>query len=216
MFAVIFEVQPKAEKWDDYLGIAKEMRPILEGIDGFVDNERFRSGRVEGRLLSLSTWRDEKSVVRWRTEGRHHQAQAKGRGDIFADYHLRVGEIVADTHVPAGHVLREQRLDETETGTAKAVTISEMAPISGAAQAAGVPPEDMDGVVDWDLYESITTPGKRLLLVSWTDAAAASRWGPAGLGAEGVRHRQVRIVRDYGMDDRREAPQWYPPRRVVT
>jgi hypothetical protein len=26
-----------------------------------------------------------------------------------------------------------------------------------------------------------------------------------------LRHRQVRIIRDYGMQDRREAPQFYPP-----
>jgi hypothetical protein len=26
----------------------------------------------------------------------------------------------------------------------------------------------------------------------------------------GIRHRQVRVIRDYGMFDRREAPQFYP------
>ena len=64
MFAVIFEVQPKAERWDDYLGIAKTLKPSLEKIDGFIDNERFNSQRRKGRLLSLSIWRDEKSVIR--------------------------------------------------------------------------------------------------------------------------------------------------------
>src|ERR1700729_4188124 len=36
-------VYPKTEKWDDYLGYAKLLRPELEGIDGFVDNIRYRS-----------------------------------------------------------------------------------------------------------------------------------------------------------------------------
>jgi hypothetical protein len=27
MFIVIFEVQPKAERWDDYLDLAKQLKP---------------------------------------------------------------------------------------------------------------------------------------------------------------------------------------------
>jgi hypothetical protein len=65
-------------------------------------------------------------------------------------------------------------------------------------------------VVDCEAFESITNPGKLLLLVSWRDAAAAGRWQPAIAAGEGARHRQVRIIRDYGMFERREAPQYYP------
>ena len=32
MFAVIFEVQPKPERWDDYLSLAKELKPKLEAM----------------------------------------------------------------------------------------------------------------------------------------------------------------------------------------
>ena len=79
MFAVIFEVQPRKERWDDYLNLAKILKPELERIDGFIDNERFGSQRTEGRVLSLSTWRDEKAVIRWLTLGVHHEIQEKGR-----------------------------------------------------------------------------------------------------------------------------------------
>jgi len=57
----------------------QQLKPKLETVDGSSDNERFRSQRTEGRLLSLSTWRDEKAVVRWRTHGEHHYVQQKGR-----------------------------------------------------------------------------------------------------------------------------------------
>jgi len=60
MFVVLFEVQPHPELFDEYLGVAKLLRPDLEAIDGFIDNTRFASARTPGRLLSLSTWRDEK------------------------------------------------------------------------------------------------------------------------------------------------------------
>src|SRR5580692_12068594 len=108
MFSVLFEVYPKTEKWDDYLGYAKMLRPELERIDGFVDNIRYRSLTGDGWILSLSNWRDEKSLVRWRTRRRHHEVQQKGRDEILADYHLRVGQITADNQVPTGYVLTEQ------------------------------------------------------------------------------------------------------------
>jgi heme-degrading monooxygenase HmoA len=136
MFSVIFEVHPKREKFDLYLELAKGLRPILEGIDGFIDNERFESTRRPGWILSHSTWRDEKSVVRWRTAGKHHDIQQRGRDEVFQDYHLRVGEIVADTAPPAGATIVEQRLDETEIGRAKFMTLTEVPPESGTTAAA--------------------------------------------------------------------------------
>ncbi len=216
MFEVIFEVQPKQERWDEYLALAKLLKPEIEQIDGFIDNERFGSKRTAGRLLSLSTWRDEKAVIRWRTHAIHHGVQEKGRFEVFEDYHLRVGEIVADTHVPAGQSLRKQRFDETETGLAKVVTISELDGTADGkparpdlALALGVPPTGSNGVGDQELWESIYRPGKLALVVSWIDAAAADRWRP--VGSVQARHRAVRVIRDYGMADRREAPQFYPP-----
>jgi heme-degrading monooxygenase HmoA len=225
MFAVIFVVQPKQERWNDYLELAKYLKPKLEAIDGFIDNERFESKRTPGRLLSLSTWCDEKSVVRWRTQGEHHGVQEKGRFEIFADYHLRVGEIIRDTDPPAGLTVAEQRFDGTETGTAKVATITELTPGAGS-DTAGSP--DMlptrlgldtrrAGLVDAEAFASIYNPGKLLLLGLWQDVEAAVRWTPAQPAAAGkLRHRQVRIIRDYGMFDRREAPQYYgavePPR----
>lgn len=211
MFAVIFEVQPKPDRWDEYLALARMLKPELERIAGFIDNDRFASRRTEGRLLSLSTWRDEKSVVRWRTHALHHGVQEKGRFAVFADYHLRVGEVTADTQ---GGALAAQRLDETETGAARAVTLSELAPADGKAASddlaatLGVPAVGTQGLVDHESFASIYVPGKLLLLAGWRDAAAASAWTPRP-GA-GLRHRQVRVVRDYGLHDRREAPQYYP------
>ena len=128
MFAVIFEVQPKKERWDDYLALAQQLRPKLEAIDGFIANERFKSLRLDGKLLSLSIWRDEKAVIRWRTHGEHHDVQRKGRFEVFENYHLRVGEIVSDSDRPGG-IADQQRLDETEIGAAKAVTVTELVPV---------------------------------------------------------------------------------------
>src|SRR6201996_6169079 len=123
MFSVLFEVQPKTEQWDAYLGNAKLLRPELEQVDGFVDNIRYKSLTRDGWILSLSGWRNEKSVVRWRTAMRHHMVQEKGRSEILLDYHLRVGQITHDTRIPTGQTLQEQRLDETEVGKGTTVTL---------------------------------------------------------------------------------------------
>jgi len=217
MFAVIFEIQPRKERKDDYLALAKVLKPEVERINGFIDNERFKSMRTEGRMLSLSTWRDEKAVIRWRTLGAHHEIQEKGRTEIFEDYHLRVGEITADTHIPAGQILQEQRFDETEAGPSNAATISELAADNKEPASSDLPAElkapaiGTSGVIDLEVYESIYNPGKLLLLTSWKDATAANAWHPTILAGRELRHRQIRVIRDYGMRDRREAPQFYPP-----
>lgn len=96
MIAVIFEVEPAAGKRDAYLGIAAKLRPLLDGIDGFISIERFQSLVDPNRILSLSFWRDEEAVKAWRNTEEHRQAQLAGRGGIFAGYRLRIAHVVRD------------------------------------------------------------------------------------------------------------------------
>lgn len=214
MFSVIFEVRPRPEQWDDYLGHAKMLRPELELIDGFIDNVRYRSLTRDGWILSLSGWRDEKAVVRWRTRMRHHETQEKGRSEILRDYHLRVGQITQDTRVPDGHAITEQRLDETEVGDATTVTLidahREAAGSAAEAVASWLGYAPAAGLVAWDVFDAVLTPGDVILLLSWRNNAAAERFEATVSLPEGGRLRRVRVVRAYGMFDRREAPQYYP------
>jgi heme-degrading monooxygenase HmoA len=96
MIAVIFEVWPAPGRKDDYLGIAASLRRDLERIDGFISVERFQSISDPNKLLSLSIWRDEDAVKRWRNTLRHRQTQKAGRAGIFADYRLRVAHVLRD------------------------------------------------------------------------------------------------------------------------
>jgi heme-degrading monooxygenase HmoA len=218
MFSVIFEVQPKSDQRDAYLGYGKMLKPELEQIDGFVENVRYRSLTREGWLLSLSGWRDEKALVRWRTQARHHVVQEKGRSEIFLDYHLRVGQLTQDTKLPDGCTLQDQRLDETETGNATTITLvdAKQAPEwvkdtrpDDVAKWLGLAPTAA-GLVAWDIFDAVLTPGDIILLMSWRDRAAAEAFQGKVSLQDGARRRRVRVVRDYGMFDRREAPQYYP------
>jgi heme-degrading monooxygenase HmoA len=96
MIAVIFEVEPAAGRRDAYLAIAADLRPLLDGIDGFLSIERFQSLVDPNRILSLSFWRDEEAVKAWRNTQEHRQAQQAGRSGIFADYRLRIAHVVRD------------------------------------------------------------------------------------------------------------------------
>ena len=96
MIAVIFEVVPAAGMRQEYLDLAAKLRPELERTDGFISIERFASLTNDSKILSLSFWRDEDAVRRWRNVQEHREAQAKGRGGVFADYRLRVASVLRD------------------------------------------------------------------------------------------------------------------------
>jgi heme-degrading monooxygenase HmoA len=96
MIAVIFEVVPAEGRTDSYLDIAAHLKPALSEIDGFISVERFESLTQPGKILSLSFWRDEAAVWQWRNLEAHRNAQAAGRAGIFADYRLRVADVLRD------------------------------------------------------------------------------------------------------------------------
>ena len=96
MIAVIFEAQPHPGRKQAYLDAAASLKPLLEKIDGFVSIERYESLSQPGKILSLSMWRDEEAVRRWRNVEEHRRIQAAGRQSIFADYRLRVAQVIRD------------------------------------------------------------------------------------------------------------------------
>jgi len=73
------------------------------------------------------------------------------------------------------------------------------------------------GFVSVERFESLATPGKLLSLSFWEDEAAVAEWrrqdahraaqsrGRGGVFA-GYRLRVASVIRDYGLDDRAQAP----------
>jgi heme-degrading monooxygenase HmoA len=207
MLVVIFEVEPRKERRDEYFTIARRLRPRLEAIDGFIENERFASRRTEARFLSLSAWRNEKALVRWRNHAEHRAAQERGRAEIFQNYRLRVGAVVADSDPAAGSSLNEERCDEK----AKFVTVTELLPLADRKPEAELEAlmqgllTQSDRLLEYESFESIYRQGKLLLLADWRTAEGAMSWDPA----DGqLRHRKIRVIRDYGMFEREEAPRF--------
>ena len=96
MIAVIFEVRPADGRKDDYLEIAASLRADLNRIDGFISVERFQSLTDPRKLLSISFWRDEEAVRKWRNRSSHRESQIQGRAGIFVDYRLRICSVSRD------------------------------------------------------------------------------------------------------------------------
>lgn len=96
MIAVIFEVEPASGRHESYLDLARQLRPLLEQIDGFISVERFQSLSDPTKLVSLSFFENEQAVLHWRETAEHRAAQAAGRGGVFSNYRLRVAQVVRD------------------------------------------------------------------------------------------------------------------------
>ncbi len=201
MIALFFEVTPRPGQDDRYLEIAAGLKPELEASGGIVYLDRFRSLVRPRTLLSHQLWADEAALARWRANGRHYGAQTSGRRDVLEDYRLRVGAVVAAT--------TDWRVDSLEPG----LTYNDPAR----------KPERWLLVVrsDGQLFNSpeVTGEGWRSVYNDAGHALVAEVAGRAdgeALIAAAAKDpcvsaaHLVLVSRDYGMFDRREAPQYFP------
>jgi heme-degrading monooxygenase HmoA len=96
MIIVVSEVWPHPDRRNDYFSLSEELRPHLEAVDGFVSSERFESTKEPGKYVSVSFWRDEAALARWRNLEEHRVVMAKGRGGILRDYRIRATKVLWD------------------------------------------------------------------------------------------------------------------------
>jgi heme-degrading monooxygenase HmoA len=96
VIAVIFEFTAAEGRFPDYKALAEGLSDEVRKVDGFLSIERFQSISDPKRFVSLSFWRDEEAVRKWRNLQKHREAQAKGRGGIFSEYRLRVCTVLRD------------------------------------------------------------------------------------------------------------------------
>ena len=96
MIAVIFEFTAAPGRRQEYLDLAAGLSEEVRKMDGFLSIERFQSISDGEKFVSLSFWRDEEAVRKWRNVQKHREAQAKGRGGIFSSYRLRVCSVTRD------------------------------------------------------------------------------------------------------------------------
>jgi len=96
VIAVIFEFTPVEGRFVDYKALAEGLADDVRNAEGFISIERFESITAKGKFVSLSFWRDEEAVRKWRNVQKHREAQKKGRGGIFKSYRLRIAAVMRD------------------------------------------------------------------------------------------------------------------------
>jgi len=216
--AVIFEVKPAEAGRAEYLARAAALRPLLDEVEGFQTIERFQSSSREGWLLSLSTWSDDAAVAAWRSRGRHHEAQAKGRSGVFEDYRLRVAHARFDSAVgPERQPICPSAYRDPSRRPVAYVGLVEIDGTPATALDALLSPRFRGGRAE--AFSSLTKPGRTAHLLDLASFKAAQRWQAAIERASragndpssNIRVRILEVLRDYGMFERAEAPQYHPP-----
>jgi len=113
MIVVLFELQAMPGQNQAYVDLVNKLTPMLEPMDGFISVECFQSTVNPEKVMSVTTWRDEEAVVKWRNVDAHLSAQAAGRDTIFKDYRVRVTSVIRDY----GLHDREQAPEDSLIGT---------------------------------------------------------------------------------------------------
>jgi heme-degrading monooxygenase HmoA len=205
-YAVVFEAKTTVDTRSEYLAIAARLRPMLDEIPGFVSIERSLSLDEEGALLSLSFWADEAALVRWRSTEEHHAAQEIGRTRIFSDYRLRVGTVVCENALPppsyncppyhSRQFMALAQVDEPSDSSALAEWLARLDRFPGR--------KAYRSIVNGNRYFATITLG------SLVDSQALVESDTGTLVKMSV--RLIEVERDYGMEDRRQAPQFFRAR----
>ena len=201
MIALFFEVTPKAGEETSYLDMAASLKPALEANGGLLFLDRYKSHTRPRTLLSHQIWVDEAALVRWRANGTHHRAQSVGRSAVLEDYRLRVGPVIAESGEGRGVAPQLEGLAYNDP-----LITPERFVIVVRSHTRPVSVNDTG-----ETFESVY----RTAEFAWVGSVADRPEGYDALrraAAEAnVSAAQLCLVsRDYGLHDRREAPQHFP------
>ncbi|GAC1389670.1 MAG: antibiotic biosynthesis monooxygenase [Variovorax sp.] len=204
MIAQFFEVQIKDGQINRYLDLAASLKPALQAMGGCLFIDRFKSLSRNNLLLSYQIWQDEGSMVAWRVDPAHHKVQEAGRERIFDDYRIRIGQVIYEER-PGQSVWCPARLGAYNDPKRRPPTF---------VVAAEFRHQGRSLASSWtgEVFESVYRPGIFALLVdvpSVEDGIACGRRLLADPTTEYF--RVIEVARDYGMFNRGEAPQYYPP-----
>ena len=194
MLALFFEVLPRPGHEDHYFRHVGMLKPVLEQHTGMTWLDRFKSLSRDRVILSHQLWKDDAAIVGWREDSQHQGSQKAGRYKHFEDYRIRIAELFL--MLEQGGPVEELEPGQGATGGYIVAGHSTGKPLDGFD-------ESFASVNIADAYVGLSTVASAedagCLLARLKDDQNMS-WGFA-----------ARMTRDYGMFDRDQAPQDYPP-----
>jgi heme-degrading monooxygenase HmoA len=203
MIGLFFEVQTRPGHADQYLELAASLKPALEASGGCRFIDRFRSLTRENLLLSYQIWQDEGSMTAWRAHGYHHEVQKAGREKVFSDYRIRVAQLIHEAR-PGQSVWQPDRRTPYNDPARRRPTYV----LAAESKSARVPVE-----TEWrrDAFASVYRDRHFAHLIDLPDQHSGVEFGARLFADPTIEYFRVfEVMRDYGMYDRTEAPQYYP------
>jgi heme-degrading monooxygenase HmoA len=204
MISQFFEVQIKEGQINRYLDLAASLKPSLEAMGGCLFIDRFKSLNRKNLLLSYQIWQDEGSMIAWRVDPKHHTVQETGREKVFDDYRIRIAQVLHEER-PEKSAWRPERLSPYNDPKRRPPTFA----VASESRNRELPVE-----TPWkrDVFESVYRPGKFAHLVDVPSSDAGVAFGRRLFADSTTEYFRVfEVMRDYGMFNRGEAPQYYPP-----
>lgn len=202
--AQFFEVRIEHGHLDEYLALAAGLRPALDALGGCEFIDRFKSLTQADLLLSYQLWRDEAALTAWRTHAGHHAVQEAGRARVFADYRIRIAQLIHEQR-PGQAAWQPSRLTPYNDPARRAPTFVLATESARAELPMATPPSSQS-------FESVYRPGVFAHVIDVASPQAGIALGTALLADDTTQYFRVfEVMRDYGMFERREAPQYYPP-----
>ena len=204
MISQFFEVQIKEGQIDRYLDLAASLKPSLEAMGGCLFIDRFKSLNRKNLLLSYQIWQDEGSMIAWRVDPKHHTVQEAGRERVFDDYRIRIAQVLHEER-PEKSAWRPERLSPYNDPKRRPPTFV----VASESRNRELPVE-----TSWkcDVFESVYRPGIFAHLVDVPSPDAGVGIGRQLFADSTTEYFRIfEVMRDYGMFNRGEAPQYYPP-----
>ena len=204
MISQFFEVQIKEGQINRYMDLAASLKPALTAMGGCLFIDRFKSLTRENLLLSYQIWQDEGALTAWRAHAYHHEVQTIGREKVFSDYRIRVAQLIHEARPGQPIWQPERRTPYNDPARRKPTYV-----LVTESRSAELPvsPEGSS-----DAFASVYREGQFAHLVELPDLQSGITFGDRLLAAVATEYvRIVEVIRDYGMYDRSEAPQYYPP-----
>ena len=210
MYFVVFESTVPKSRSATSTAYYSNLQKLLPLQPGFISEVPFGSSSNEEQQILISKFVDETSVHKWRLQHDHLMVEKKAREMVFEDYRLRAGPKLfsndeeeeqdggASTH-KQGHfvVLYERPFTENaapffpEITALVDVTKSDISTVTAS-------------IVDFAVYQGAQTT---LWISGWPTKAAAVQFERSVHRVPGDDVHLIRVARDYGKNDRAEAPE---------
>jgi heme-degrading monooxygenase HmoA len=99
MILTVFRSRLKEEAHADYFDLAPQMSALAQTMPGYVSHKVFTA--EDGERVIIVEFEDEASQRNWSTNALHVQAKKQGRANFYAEYNLKVCEVLRESRFKA-------------------------------------------------------------------------------------------------------------------